>query len=74
MQGPGPWLNEMRGLVDGGWEGGCEGRHRVLCPFGSVLRGGVTSRQQIQRWGPRDLGRGFGDKADDKQTLPVPSH
>lgn len=36
MQGPGPWLNEMRGLVDGGWEGGCEGRHRVLCPFGSV--------------------------------------
>lgn len=39
-----------------------------------VLRGGVTSRQQIQLWGPRDLGRGFGDKVDDKQTLPVPSH
>lgn len=39
-----------------------------------VLRGGVTSQQQIQRWGPQDLGRGFEDKVDDKQTLPVPSH
>lgn len=39
-----------------------------------VLRGGVTSQQQIQHWGPQDLGRGFGDQVDDNQTFPVPSH
>ena len=38
-----------------------------------VLRGEVTSQQQIQHWGPQDLGRDFEDEVGDKQTLPMSS-